>query len=1112
MNSNRSIRCYGILLVVHAAGCVAGLGTVGASRAHAYQIQTDDDVIQKLAHEIRSPDEKTRLNALARLRAMGPVAVDPLLTIVNDPSGLRAPNLGSALNRIERLTALVALGMMGAEASDAVPKLATVLETRDDDNLVRAEAAWTLAKIGAIRQEVVPALRKTLNKDQDPVVLGATLNALGSLGPSAVSAIEEVRALLEVDNPAMCREAADTIGKFGPAARIAIRDLADLLVNPKSTAALRRSAANSLRQMHEEAIDAFKELKRALSDKDLEVRRAATDAIAELGAEAASALEDIKSLLAEKNPKLTFSAMNAMRAIGPGASSALSELNEILEAPDGRLWQNAADAVAAIGPDERSIHALTALLDGGHPAAQRSAADALAKAGKRASSSVASLHRLLGRDCPPDVRRSAADALASIGQSASMAVGSLSRGLSETTQAEVSLKLSFANALGQIGQAGPEARKALKQMTYDHRPALRHAAIVAIRLIEPDGDTTRDQSFVQHLTALVADKGQDPRVQRAAIEELGQIGTSAAVALGPLKDRLRDSPTWEIRRSAANALRRISSPDANPALADALEDPHWDVCRSAAYALLWIGPGSGSVEQLTKALESPDWVLSGIAADALAKMSEPPVRRLIDTLRFSNRPMARANAAVSLRQLKSKARTAVGELRQRVINDSDPDVRSSALSAIKEIDGDMRANADRVQDSELNEYASIIRPILNEPKTYSPIDKPRFDELSQDLDSTDKSLKQSLNNRWRRYVWGLFRDNKVISLPLFYALSMLLIWTTLYFLRRSSLVTISESLTRLPTISVPKIELKLSWTVVRWGTFLGFFDRQSGVLDRWVAEKLPRARESFRARTTVKDRAEYVSSVHLAAQGVLRSSVDDELLTEFLRDGHATLLIEGPPGCGKTSLACYIALRASGAKNVIGPHPMLPVMIEPELVTDLHPQAGESDDVSDSNPAKPARVAGHSGLIELIRGLLRSYLGEPHAPSAHLVESLLRTRRVLVIVDRYSEMREPKKLWLNLAYADSPVNALIVTSRDPHPELKTGWTLKPLPIPVNNLNTFIRSYLRVRDKLAIFSEEDIKRTLDSASARPRDGGVLAGEVKRVIDTMIIEKSRDNSKG
>jgi hypothetical protein len=105
------------------------------------------------------------------------------------------------------------------------------------------------------------------------------------------------------------------------------------------------------------------------------------------------------------------------------------------------------------------------------------------------------------------------------------------------------------------------------------------------------------------------------------------------------------------------------------------------------------------------------------------------------------------------------------------------------------------------------------------------------------------------------------------------------------------------------------------------------------------------------------------------------------------------------------------------------------------LVTGSNPDdAGGGDSVGDSKTVKPASVAGHSGLIELIRGLPRSYLDEPHAPSTHLVESLLRSRRMLVIVDRYSDMSTSIKRWLNLFAADSPVNALIVTASSSHPE------------------------------------------------------------------------------
>jgi hypothetical protein len=455
--------------------------------------------------------------------------------------------------------------------------------------------------------------------------------------------------------------------------------------------------------------------------------------------------------------------------------------------------------------------------------------------------------------------------------------------------------------------------------------------------------------------------------------------------------------------------------------------------------------------------------------------------------------------------MKSHARTALGALRERVINDPDPDVRSSALLAIQEIDGDLRGNADRMLKNELTESMSIIRPILDDPVVHDPIDKAMFDKVGPDLSSTMNSLKRSLSSKTIQRYLDVLYDNMLISVILLYTFLCILFWSVVSVVRPPALVSMSESLTRLPSIPIPKMDVQLSWAVVRWATFLALFDRKPRVLDQWVAERLSRARESFGTRVTVKDRLDYVTSVPLTAQGVLHSAVDDGLLTDIFRHQHATLLIDGPPGSGKTSLACYIAHRASMDEHFVGPHPMLPVLIEPELVTEL--DVDDGDGVADPKTAKRANMAGHSGLIELIRGLLRSYLDEPHAPSTHLVESLLRSRRVLVIVDRYSDMVASKKRWLNLFAPDSPVNALIVTASSPHPELRTRSNWRPQPIPVDDLGRFISVYLEIREKDSIFECTDIQKAIADASGHALDASVRAAVVKQVVDMMIIEKSK-----
>ncbi len=92
-------------------------------------------------------------------------------------------------------------------------------------------------------------------------------------------------------------------------------------------------------------------------------------------------------------------------------------------------------------------------------------------------------------------------------------------------------------------------------------------------------------------------------------------------------------------------------------------------------------------------------------------------------------------------------------------------------------------------------------------------------------------------------------------------------------------------------------------------------------------------------------------------------------------------MIWGEGGAGKTSLACTLAQWAMSDNETqrLSKHRMLPVLIEQEL----------------DNPLK-----------ETIGGQLQALISEAQAIDNDLLTNLLRQRRILVIVDHFSEMGE----------------------------------------------------------------------------------------------------------
>jgi hypothetical protein len=89
---------------------------------------------------------------------------------------------------------------------------------------------------------------------------------------------------------------------------------------------------------------------------------------------------------------------------------------------------------------------------------------------------------------------------------------------------------------------------------------------------------------------------------------------------------------------------------------------------------------------------------------------------------------------------------------------------------------------------------------------------------------------------------------------------------------------------------------------------------------------------------------------------------------------------------------------------------------------------------------------------------LQDLIGESESIPAELLERLLRERRILVIVDHFSEMINDTREEIQPAHPEFPFNALVFTSRDDK-KLGVTSTIEPYRIEGNRLSSFMDSYL-----------------------------------------------------
>src|SRR5262249_31420297 len=156
---------------------------------------------------------------------------------------------------------------------------------------------------------------------------------------------------------------------------------------------------------------------------------------------------------------------------------------------------------------------------------------------------------------------------------------------------------------------------------------------------------------------------------------------------------------------------------------------------------------------------------------------------------------------------------------------------------------------------------------------------------------------------------------------------------------------------------------------------------------------------------------------------------------------------------------------------------------------------GSTDEKGDKNTTNP-----HS-IIKTICDSVGNLTGT-YAPSADLVERVLRRGRILVIVDSPSEIDPETQKQIK----QFPVNALIVTALDASDlvsNLPFQNTFTLLPLSESKIGWFFRTYLKVRGRGegVEFSDEEIRREVESFG-KSQGPGINIAKIKLHVDEMV----------
>jgi HEAT repeat protein len=188
-----------------------------------------------------------------------------------------------------RLRAIIALGMLGSDAEEAVPALAHIL-TEDTDEEARYQAALALAKMAPASAAAVPALARALDEDSVPIVRMDAALALSRLGTQARPAVPAlIRAMKRRANRTNLAKCTFTIQEV-------------------AAVALSRATAGT-----SEGVAALTEALR--SARTVNKRRVVVLALAEVGAPAPEAEPLVRELLTDPNPEVRQAAQEALGKI-----------------------------------------------------------------------------------------------------------------------------------------------------------------------------------------------------------------------------------------------------------------------------------------------------------------------------------------------------------------------------------------------------------------------------------------------------------------------------------------------------------------------------------------------------------------------------------------------------------------------------------------------------------------------------------------------------------------------------------------------------------------------------------------------------------------------------